>query len=72
MPTASDALRETMRQRFGDPIDDDGPYNYLKDRGFTEKAGIIKPPKAEYMLSNEEWDCIQFLCDEWDYGYLPE
>lgn len=74
MPTATDEIREKMRQRFGDPIGDIGPHNYLIERGFTETAGIIRPPYrelSEYMVSNEEWECILFLCDEWDYGYLP-
>lgn len=72
MPTATDELREKMRKMFGDPLDDGPPYNFLKEKGFTEKAGVLFAPRPDYMVSQEEYDCIDFLCDEWDYGWEPE
>jgi hypothetical protein len=73
MPTASNELREKMRQRFGSEIDEQGPLKYLKDRGFTEVMnGMLQPPKTDYMITTEEWECVEFLCDEWDFAYEPE
>src|SRR5258708_4858004 len=72
MPTASNEIREEMRKMFGDPIDDLGPIKYLMDRGYTEKQnGMLRPP-LNHIPTDEEWACIEFLCDEWDFGYEPE
>ena len=72
MPQASDESRERMRVMFGDPIDDSGPYKFLYARGYTDKAGMLMPPKPDHQVTEEEWACIVFLCDEWDYGYDPK
>lgn len=71
-PSASDESREEMRKMFGDPVSPNGPYRYLKDKGYVEDAGMLKPPKSSHLVTTEEWACISFLCDEWDYGFDPD
>lgn len=71
MPTASDELRDKMEKYFGDPIDDSGPYKYILSRGYTDTAGLLRRPSLDYAITDLEWDCIMFLCDEWDYAYEP-
>lgn len=74
MPSTTDALRNRMDELFGDPIDDAGPISYLEKRGF------YLTPAFEWCLpsdvgswaemSPDEKDCMNFLCDEWDFGGL--
>jgi hypothetical protein len=70
MPTADDKSREIMKQRFGD-IDLMGPLQHLLAQGFSERGGMITPPYRGYKCMPGEWDCIGFLCDEWDFAYDP-
>jgi hypothetical protein len=73
MPQASDAQRELMAKWFGgDGIDDGPPYAFLMSRGWTDKAGMLVKPTRSYSISQYEWECICFLCDEWDYGFDPD
>lgn len=69
MPQASNEQRALMEKWFGDPVDDGGPYRFLQSHGFTEWAGTFKPPVPSHNVSCDEWECIAFLCDEWDYGF---
>jgi len=72
MPQASDELRDLMKGYFGDPIDDSGPYEFLKEKGYTEKAGLIKPPEGFKEFDGDrtkEWHCVMFLIQEWDYAW---
>lgn len=70
MPQATDELREEMNKLFGDSISDVGPRTYLLCRGFTEKSGLIQHPTKRWPDFNIiEMNCIQFLCDEWDYAF---
>lgn len=68
MPTASDELREEIRKMFNGTIDCKEPLQFLLDKGYTEKAGMIRPA-PRHIPTTEEWTCIEFLCDEWDFGY---
>lgn len=69
MPTASDEQRSLMDKWFGDPVDDGGPMRFLIARGWTERAGLWRKPTSAYTPSEYEFECLQFLCDEWDYGF---
>ncbi len=71
MPQADDELRAKIEKMFGDPVDDSGPYKKLIDAGFVDARGILRPP-AGRDISDDEWTCIAFLCDEWDYSFDPE
>ncbi len=68
MPSASDHLREKMLSYFGDPIDDAGPAKFLRSCGWTEDRDVWSAPLHRETTS-KEWDCMQFLVDEWDHGF---
>lgn len=73
MPQASDELRQQMRIYFGDSVCDREPMRYLSQKGFTFPRGglIVSPPNRTVgnicVVSKREWDCLLFLCDEWDH-----
>lgn len=71
MPQASDEDRAKMARYFGgDGISDAEPTQYLHSRGWVfTRSGMIEKPSADYKPTAQEWDCLYFLCDEWDYGY---
>jgi hypothetical protein len=72
MPSAPDDLRDLMEKWFGDSIDMEGPLHFLRSHGFTEMAnGMLRPPTPAHNCSVDEWNCIGFLVQEWDFGYLP-
>ena len=72
MPQASDELRAKMDSYFDNGgINDYDPFAFLIGHGYSEKRGIIYRPHNEHIPTKKEWDCIEFLCDEWDYGYDP-
>ncbi len=70
MPTAHVKVRALMNKWFGDPIDDTGPRDFIRARGYTITSdGTITPPSPSHTVSPYEHWCIVFLCDEWDYGF---
>lgn len=74
MPSASDELREKMRVRFGDPIDEGGPMKFLQDAGYVLTREWTWKPKPGVTdlegMTKEEYDCLLFLVHEWDFGGL--
>ncbi|TIL38499.1 hypothetical protein [Mesorhizobium sp.] len=74
MPQASEELREQMRVRFGDSINDYGPAKFLEDAGYKMNRGWEWTPKPGVTdlkgMTRDEFDCLLFLCHEWDYGGL--
>jgi hypothetical protein len=70
MPQASRASQELMNRWFGHPVADYGPMKFLQMRGWIfTRGGMIEPPVSAHNPSVYELACIDFLCDEWDYGY---
>jgi hypothetical protein len=72
MPEATAELRNLMNEYFGDPIDDSGPYQFLTSLGYTEGAGLIRPPPDFKEFDSDrtkEWHCVMFLIQEWDYAW---
>lgn len=72
MPTATKELRNKMGELFGhgldyDFVDDWPPTEYLLNRGWTEKGGVWTQPK-DRTVTPEEWDCMNFLFQEWDHA----
>jgi hypothetical protein len=54
-----------MVQRFGD-ITPEGPIKFLEERGFVLNADYSwRWPHTT--LSDDETECLDFLCDEWDF-----
>lgn len=72
MPQASDEMRDLMKQYFGNGIDDRGPTEFLFSHGYLEKAGYWTKPTPSHSVTDYEWDCLNFLCEEWDYAYSFE
>jgi hypothetical protein len=71
MPQASDEMRALMDQWFGDPISDAGPMEFLIDQGYADRGGMIVKPNPDHAVTEREWKCIEFMCDEWDYSFDP-
>lgn len=70
MPQATDELREWATKRFGD-IDAFGPQEFLREHGFTlTKEYWWEVPARE--LTADEWRALEFLYDEWDYGWIVD
>jgi len=71
MPQASDELRQKMFQRFGDPVDDGGPIEFLRRAGYPLHQGGFWGPKPGITswaeMTVDEQDCVNFLIEEWDY-----
>lgn len=64
MPQAS----EELRNKF--PGMDTQAINYLEQRGFKcGKDFVWRPPSMFHNLTQHDKDAIDYLCDEWDYGY---
>lgn len=69
MPQASDERRETMNRFFGDPIDDSRPIAFLESHGFELLKGWTwKKPTPSHNVSADEFECLCFLIEEWDFG----
>lgn len=72
MPQASDESRQQMAQYFGDDGTDlVAPLEFLRSQGWTDPVGWLRykegRPRAE--ITPKEWHCVEFLCDEWDFGF---
>ena len=75
MPQASDEVRALMASYFGDDgIDLYPPLECLKSLGWTDGAGWLCYPEGKLRseVTKKEWDCVDFLCDEWDFAFDAE
>lgn len=64
MPTAPKELRDKF------PGMDTEALQLLEAAGFTvSKDFIVRKPKPDYNPSSREFDAIDYLVEEWDYGY---
>lgn len=71
MPQSSPEMRLLMYKWFGDEVDDTGPMNFLVSRGYElTSRWLWKPPVPSHTVSAEEWKCMVFLIEEWDFGGL--
>ena len=69
MPQASDELRQTMDGYFSNGgISDSEPTEFLLSQGWTEDRYLWKSPST-HTPTQKEWDCLQFLLEEWDHDY---
>lgn len=39
---------------------------------FRNIRGVLIPPKKDHVLSNEEYDALNYLCHEYDYDFALE
>lgn len=67
MPSAPDYLQDRIAERFGD-ICDYGPIKYLESRGYKDFMYDWIKPTEDHVPTDEEIDCIDFLCFEYDWG----
>jgi hypothetical protein len=65
MPQASDELRAKF------PGHDQEAFDVIDANFFTSRGGIIHPKKKGYAMTVREGEAIDYLCDEWDYGFTP-
>ena len=71
MPQATEELRELMERWFGDPISEIGPLEFLRSHGFIERPnGVLAPPVPSHNVSHDEWRCIAFMVQEWDFAWF--
>lgn len=69
MPQTSDELREIITRRFGS-IDDWTVWKHLESRGFTQDRFVIRHPTYKIDdIPQEDWECIIFLFEEWDWAF---
>ena len=70
MPQATRPLQEKWDH---DNQMDAKAITHLKNAGFEMKSGIIRAP-AGYTPTEDDYSAIDYLCQEWDYGWegLPE
>lgn len=67
MPQADDELRAKIDGYFSNGVDLFGPLEFLKENGWQDDKGTLLSPNRE--ITEKEWDCVDFLCDEWDFAY---
>lgn len=73
MPQASDEMRALMLKWFGDEISEAGPIKFLESRGYVlRKDWQWQLPTPAHTVSREEFACVQFLIEEWDFGALVD
>lgn len=62
MPQAPQWLRDKF------PGDDAEALEIL-EANFTEKAGVFRKKDPNYQPTEREFEAIDYLFQEWDYGY---
>lgn len=62
MPQASSELRAKFPNGDTEALD-------VIEVNFTESKGLITPKVAGYIPTDRESDAIDYLFQEWDYGY---
>lgn len=69
MPQASKNQRDRMLKWFGSEIDENAPIKFLESRGYKLRCDWLwEKPVPSHTVSDEEFHCLQFLIDEWDFG----
>lgn len=73
MPSTSQARHDRIVSIFGTDLDlDDRCQEYLSQRGFylTRTWDWIPPPRINKLgdLTDEEFECVMYLIEEWDFG----
>ena len=67
MPTASNEVRAPWHNEAAGY--DAGAFEYLERRGWTEDKFLLSPPRIPHVISLQEYGAVDYLCDEWDWGY---
>lgn len=70
MPSTSQELLDKWGGEQG--VGEDKALNFLISKGWKEEGNgfMVRPEgKSEADISEEEWEALQFLHEEWDFGY---
>lgn len=73
MPQASKEVANKMYEMFGSYSSDEGPMYWLEKAGYklTKDWTWKKEGISSYdQMTQEEYDCLVFLVQEWDFGGL--
>ncbi len=62
MPQATDELRSQWS-------DDGVAFEAIRTNYTVNRGGIIYPRQDGYKGTSTEYSAIDYLCQEWDYGY---
>lgn len=65
MPQATQQLRDKF------PGGDREALTVL-EANFKHDAGVFTKKTHGYVPTEREWDALDYLLDEWDYGYIIE
>lgn len=58
-----------MEKWFGNPVGEEGPIQFLQSHGYVlRRDWYWDKPTPSHNISEDEWQCIAFLIDEWDFG----
>ena len=63
MPQATDELRAKF------PGDDGEALDVLEQNFVVDRTGVIRKKDSAYKPTDREFDAIDYLFQEWDYGY---
>lgn len=66
MPQATDELRDKFPDYDGEALE------VIKEHFTVDRTGIIRKKDPNYDPTEREWDAIDYLFQEWDYGYIEE
>lgn len=78
MPQTTEGLRNLMLRWFGPSAEwqlapEDRVEDFLKSHGYTiTKNWYIVKPTPAHTISVDEWFCIRYLVEEWDYGLFED
>lgn len=71
MPQAAQYLHDAMQEYFGEEYSDREPHDFLMSCGWLHDKGMYTEDKSYEDISQKEWHCLDYLCDEWDCDYRP-
>ena len=72
MPQASEPHRDIIQGWFG-TLDCGAVLSFLFTRGYKEtRNGLVMPPAKWHRPTSEEYVCLDFLVNEWDFDYQLE
>lgn len=79
MPSCTAEVHEAVKKLFPDTDGHAGLdflcSQYLMERGWTDlhpkHPFVLTPPKPIEQVTDEEYDCLLYLVEEWDWGYEP-
>lgn len=53
-----------------EPVDQErDAMHLLVNAGFTHRGGGLRSLFPDKPITQEQWDAIHYLCDEWDYDF---